>query len=423
MGAYTSPPVADHYFLKKHASMLEHIEYLLSHPDICRFIRHLTVTDTWLNDGAPLRFSKRKLQEHYGSLRSGISQLIPQLSKLNAITFKEWTVCSPVVSALLQHAGLTSIRFHDCAERLTGASECIKQSPVDLSIHAASSEPHDLWLILHSLPNIRSLSVSGSIDGAVMGQSLPSPSLRTGLSGQSNPFRTLKRFFAVPVQFEELGDLATWISDAKGPRGDQPLHLTHFKLAISYGIHSVAAKQIIHALHGSPLRVLNLQLRSCLELELIETIATLFPTLTSLTLRYVQRDFDCPLWYLARVLGRLPLLKHFGWYLPYNYPRSEESSTFVTHFFENENPTKAEWEANQACFGVQEFYDPYSMAQCSGAYCPSLETVAFLKGRTPLVYQKSKADGRWYLDDADDTTELMNRLDPGPDIDWPKNWS
>ncbi|KAK7685572.1 hypothetical protein QCA50_011439 [Cerrena zonata] len=422
----TERPDTNRYFLEMHALMLEEIEYLMSRPDIRKGIHHLRVSDHWLCDLPKPSFSDKKLQGYYDTLRSDLRKLIPELPNLHAITLNGWGISLPMMSSILRHDKIRSIKFNYCAGRLSGASECIRLSPVDLAMLDNGRNSQDLWLVLYSLPNIRSLTISGGLGPAGVEPCLPSASLRTGLN---NPFLSLERFIAHPMMYDELRHLITWMNNAKGPHRNQPLRLTHFKLMLDGGMDEEEVKKVLNALRGSPLRVLSLGFLSYVDPELMGFIANTCPDLTALTLvtpgdRFAHDavDWNSPSWMFARVLSRFSRLKHLVWYFPHDYIMSNDPTTYVLHFFENGFPTKAEWDANYAHLDIENFNDATTVARCLGANCPSLETIAFFAWY-PVVYRRSKADGGWYLDGTSATKALISHLNPKPsDTDWPKDW-
>lgn len=82
---------------------------------------------------------------------------------------------------------------------------------------------------------------------------------------------------------------------------------------------------------------------------------------------------------VCEIPSPFPHLRHIGWNLEHKCVKLENPTTYVLHFFEIRFPNKEEWETNYAYLDIEEFDDGYTVPQCFGAYCPTLETIAFIR--------------------------------------------
>ncbi|CAL1699025.1 unnamed protein product [Somion occarium] len=402
------------------SDMLAEINYLLSRDDILRNIRTLVICDEWkARYFRPSLFDDaRKAAAFYRPLRTGVSNVISRIRQLTKVTVDHWHFTNFFAMAVLQHEELTSLEIISCTNGLLDPGWQFWTHILHLSLIISALDVQEAWKIVSALPAIRSLHIGVDMetpDTHILPTSI--------LQGRINPFLTLERFIVYTIHYEELDDLISWMHAAKTLRLE-PLRLTHFKLATLDGFldeHDLS--DLLNVLRDAPVQHLALDCLQYAEPELLDTIAETFPDLISLTIHYRTNIEDnattwpYPSWVYALHLRNFSRLKHLGWNFSHKY--ENDPTTYFLHFFENGFPTLDEWNDHYADLDIAQFGDSYTVAQALGAYCPTLETVAFFVRSLPTSLSRRSQHGqRQYSNWTDQTIEDVEMYDPCSDHFW-----
>ncbi|KAG9057088.1 hypothetical protein FS842_008659 [Serendipita sp. 407] len=278
---------------------------------------------------------------------------------------------------------------------------------------------HEPWYLIAFFTNLRDLVMEPDPDAFC---SLPDRFFTSTFP----VFSTLERFSTMEG---EITPLITWILDPSsatdlGSRttiSTTVSNLTHFRFHTLDPMRRDTIQIIVSALHHAPnLRLLALEmiyLRDATP-DLVQVISSALPRITGLTLKTSAHKcprWICPIWEYGKPFASFKNLEYFGW----DY-RCEVTYTPIDFsFVENGYPDGEDWVDGVSRFNEGTLIGASPDAAVFLAYCPSLKTVAFLRGdrswsRTCVAKQ---TDAGFRMEDRYDI-ESEPRWDPWKDA-WP----
>ncbi|KAG8785638.1 hypothetical protein FRC15_001011 [Serendipita sp. 397] len=278
---------------------------------------------------------------------------------------------------------------------------------------------HEPWYLIAFFTNLRDLVMEPDPDAFC---SLPDRFFTSTFP----VFSTLERFSTMEG---EITPLITWILDPSsatdlGSRttiSTTVSNLTHFRFHTLDPMRRDTIQIIVSALHHAPnLRLLALEMIYLCDAtpDLVQVISSALPRITGLTLKTSARKcprWICPIWEYGKPFASFKNLEYLGW----DY-RCEVTYTPIDFsFVENGYPDGEDWVDGVSRFNEGTLIGASPDAAVFLAYCPSLKTVAFLRGdrswsRTCVAKQ---TDAGFRMEDRYDI-ESEPRWDPWKDA-WP----
>ncbi|KAL0572499.1 hypothetical protein V5O48_009464 [Marasmius crinis-equi] len=405
------PPteVLDKIASQKSQTMIRHVGFLLSRPDLTDAIRHLQIVDHWRMHSReiPALCSYTNQHKYYGPINSSLNTLLASCVDLTTLSISHFAITGDWLWAMSQLSKLHTLDFH-CArigdqsvEQLI-LSGRIPPSPQLLNLTWKEYRTKDdvehpprehlgegLWYTLLLFPNLVTFSHELIRDDGTIW--LPSPTIRD----RSNHFCQGLRRLNLDLIWDSVPQLTGWINTSQ-LRTIATCTLTHFKLRTDRPIPDDMILNLLASFHGAPLEVLSLVGIKEGSLTLIDRIAQLFPDLVGLTLirreNRLQKEIKLASWphqsgeYAAR-FREFRKLKYFGW--NFRVPKDDVTPFALLGFEAAEGKEwpriggdVMEWAGSLG--GDDEYFeDTSSLALPFACHCPTLEIMGLEDGRTP----------------------------------------
>ncbi|EJD42212.1 hypothetical protein AURDEDRAFT_186185 [Auricularia subglabra TFB-10046 SS5] len=270
-------------------TLVDQMEYLAAHPDICRQLRHLEFKNNWCPipffPPNTLSFALILNHDHFAFALERLCTIL-SAATIVTLTMLYWPMDVDAVLAFARQTQLIEARFQFClltpaaqqflaSGPLPALSSSLRYIDFDLTSGEAQSSS---WGILALCPSLTHLSARARPNA---GFSCPSHDLLLRLS---STLRSIERLDLYGLSSSDAPQLALWVQDAAA-RGN--LGLTHLRVLFDHSVPDIHIAELLRAIHSGspPLEVLILDgpaLRGAL--PILELIGQLFPDLEGLTL-------------------------------------------------------------------------------------------------------------------------------------------
>ncbi|KAL0572503.1 hypothetical protein V5O48_009468 [Marasmius crinis-equi] len=399
--------VLDRLAMEKSRNLITLAEHLVSRPEITNAIRNLYISDRWKSDCWELPSFRPYTHDqiYYGPINSSLSTFLASCHGLTHLSVSNFSLTNEWFVAISQLSNLHTLRLvYTCVDNVSVQNDILSclvpTSPHILNLHIRECDAREgdpptresngegLWFILLLFPNLVTLNHYLIHDpGAIRVPSL-------AIQDRSDLFcRGLQRL-NIKIILEDVPSLTAWILSSH-LRTLTPCTLTHFKLRTDRPMPDVVVFELLQVMSTglTALEVLVLEGIEGGSLNIIETIAQLFPDLLGLTLilgtnqkQNASKDRVWPRasWEYARRFRIFRRLVYFGW--NFHVPEDDVTGLGILGLEAGTGLTLEE--------GADEVGDAVaSIARPFACYCPTLEALCLEKAKPYACFIERGARG------------------------------
>ena len=366
--------------------------FLLSRPDIVSRICELKIVNEWNDDQLRDTGIDVGSTSAFRPVRRHISAILRATTNLNELHLYSIPLTKSILNAMTSMTALHTVYLSDCWLRFDLSP--IATVPQSFSVanlmitRLQDGERGDL-MVTRLFPSVKTLILLADYRHSW-------DLFDTDFPAIHNPFRTVERLHIQDISLEDVPCLSNCLRDAAV---SGYLRLTHFKIAQRphYVLQQQDLLDLVSALRGAPLEVITMSGLAYVGEGLFAALAEAVPDISALTLAYRQNaGQDCrkpsrwpeTSYQYASYLAALPRLRTFAWNFdleplpscfPSDLPILEGCPVDPAAYSDDpEDDTFAE-----SSMWLQEWE---CLAKLFSAHVPSLQSLVFLRGGMPIVY-------------------------------------